>query len=239
MKQTANESGFTMIELMIVMAMIGILAAIAAPGFQRMRHNGLTKSTARSMADMLDFARSKAMQTGNPHLVFFGVDTGGNPYLLSDGLPSAMFVVEDNVVTDCLVTNNELIYALPTLEPGVRLFRGLGDPPDFIAVPPTAGDVGDQDGVPVTGMSFAMPDGTDAQWILFGGDGIPRRFSAGAQCDAGSEAEIGRGGGTVYVNGARNPANDWDGRQYAVEVTPLGGVKIQRYDWSQNAWRIR
>lgn len=238
-KQTAKQSGFTMLELMIAIAMIGILAALSVPGFQRMRSNGLTKASARSVADMLDFARSKAMQTGNPHLIFFGVDTAGNPYLTQGGTPSPMFVVEDSVTEDCLVTNGELIYAINTTIPGIGYFRALGNPPLIPGVPATAGDVGDPAAVLVNGMSFTLPGGAPAQWILFGGDGIPRRFDAGALCDGDSESEIGRGGGTVYVNGTVVGANDWDGRQYAIEVSPLGGVKIQRYDWSANAWRIR
>ncbi len=238
MKQTAYKSGFTIIELMIAVAMIGVLVAIAAPSIQNMMLNSKTKATARSVADMLDFARSKAMQTGNPHLVFFGLDTDGDPFVHPNGDVSAMFVLEDDVVTNCRRDPNEAVYAIPQLEVDVAFRRSNGDAP-VPAVVPTLGDVGDQAAVPVTGMSFTLPNGNSAGWILFGKDGFPRRFDAGADCDAESESEIGRGGGVVYVAGARAGSSDVTGRQYAIEMTPMGGVKLHRYEWSTNSWRVR
>jgi len=241
-KQTANKSGFTMLEMMIAVAIIGVLVAVAAPSFQYMRLNSKTKATARSVADMLDFARSKAMQTGDPHLVFFGLDMDGDPYVFPNGDVSAMFVLHDIdtpvVPANCRRDGGETVYALPQLEVDVALRRSNGDPP-VLAVVPILGDVGDQAGVPINGMSFTLPNGGPAAWIIFGKDGIPRRFNAGADCDPESETEIGRGGGAVYVVGAINGSSDVTGRQYAVELTPMGGVKIHRYEWSTDSWRVR
>ncbi len=236
LKRGARKGGFTMLELMIVVVVIGILAAVSAPRMKRMMRNAETKTAARSVYDLVSFARAKSIETGTPHLVFFEEDTVGNSLTLSDGRPAAMLVVGDSVVQDCLITADEPTWGIPSFGPGIQF--GLAT---TSGASQTAGDLG---GAVVTaagnhGNSFADADGSAGSWILFGGDGIPRRFNSGSNCQPTSQLAVGPGGGVIYLWGALPGEAATKGRQYAVEVSPLGNVGSFTFNWGTDSWRIR
>jgi prepilin-type N-terminal cleavage/methylation domain-containing protein len=81
LKKQAN--GFTLIELVIVIAFMGILMAIAYPSFSQWRENLRYKEAARRLASAMTEARSRAIAQNLEHELAF--DLGVNTYMLRQG----------------------------------------------------------------------------------------------------------------------------------------------------------
>ncbi len=59
-----NKKGFTLVEIMIVVAIIGLLAAIAIPSFQKARANSMTKSAINNVRILNSAVDQYAMENG-------------------------------------------------------------------------------------------------------------------------------------------------------------------------------
>ena len=81
MKKQAK--GFTLIEVVIVLAIMGILIAIAFPSFIQWQKNAQYKAAARQLSGVLMEARSRAIATNLEHEIAFDLDE--NIYMLRMG----------------------------------------------------------------------------------------------------------------------------------------------------------
>ena len=79
-KLTNKTAGFTLIELMAAVAIIGITAAIAAPNFNKMIKNADTRHTAEKFFSMAATAQTKAGKSGRLH--FIHIDTANEKIVL-------------------------------------------------------------------------------------------------------------------------------------------------------------
>jgi type II secretory pathway pseudopilin PulG len=222
---------------MVAVAMIGVITALAVPSMRASVQNSNTKAAAHDVAGLLNFARSKAMQTGNSHLVYFNNDPDGQLQQLDGAgvLQNVSMLVVADADENCQPDAGAQAWSLPAFDPGINFQLPAG----LVQLATDTGEAVDVVTVG-SGVSFTDPSGGDTDWISFGVDGIPRRFNVGvADCDPDAQAEIGLGGGVVYLAGRMPGRNFNTGRQYAIELAPLGGVKLQRYDYSVGAWRIR
>lgn len=60
--KSRNSLGFSLIELMVVVAVLAILVSIAAPSFSSIINNNRIDSTLRNVHETLQFARSEAVK---------------------------------------------------------------------------------------------------------------------------------------------------------------------------------
>ncbi len=79
--QPLASKGFTLIEIMLVLALIAILSSIAMPSLRGFAASTRLKSTAHAIRDMLNFARDMAITDRAAYLVVF--DLAANRYWLA------------------------------------------------------------------------------------------------------------------------------------------------------------
>ena len=69
MSHLKRNQGFTLVELMITVIILGIFSAIAIPSFTNLINNNRVQSTSNELASLLNYARSTAAQTNATYIV--------------------------------------------------------------------------------------------------------------------------------------------------------------------------
>ena len=68
-----GSEGFTLIEVMVVVAIIGLLTSLSIVGYQAVTRNARTNGEADTLSQFLKNARLRAVSTGCPHVVRYEV----------------------------------------------------------------------------------------------------------------------------------------------------------------------
>ncbi len=78
-----NNRGFSLLELIVVMTLIGIIAALVPPLMTRSLSNIKIKTTVKEISATMRFARSQAISTKTPRFFFLNIDE--RKYWISTG----------------------------------------------------------------------------------------------------------------------------------------------------------
>jgi prepilin-type N-terminal cleavage/methylation domain-containing protein len=222
MKGARSEAGFTAIEIVVVMAIVGIAAALAVPSWRATQSNSRLRDAAGDVSDALAAARARAIADTNPYVVYFdtgvngGSDVCGNSLEDLQGNPVPILVLDDEN-GNCCIDPGEAIITRPAAQ-------GVQWGTDFAAA--AVPDDADPSGNFSNGSSFHDPGNAATEWVAFRGDGIPVGFeNGGGACDLGAP---GTGSGAIYLNNDR--------RDMAVVLTALGSVKVHSFEAVGGTW---
>ena len=98
MRTKKRELGFTMIELVIAVAIIAIMTAIAIPGFSTWLPNYRLKSAARDVYSNMQLAKMGAVRNNGNWAIVFDTTAGAHRYLVcsDDGVDDDWSATGDN-----------------------------------------------------------------------------------------------------------------------------------------------
>lgn len=217
-RRLARRAGVTLLEMMIVVMIIGIVAAVAVPGMLTWGQDERVKGAARSVADAFMLARSEAIRTGNNHIVVFanGLGAAQPIEIVNDGPQAA---------ANCTIDAGEVVHEVPPVDD-----VNWGTSPSLANGTAAPDDAGLATGNIASGASFtdaSLNPSNPATWVVFQADGLPRPFTAGGgACTA--VGNPGDGGGAIYVTNGR--------RDYAVVLRPLGTTRVHRWHVESSTW---
>jgi prepilin-type N-terminal cleavage/methylation domain-containing protein len=245
-----SSSGFTLIEVVTVCAIVGVLALLAYPNMVRFQAQQQTKDGATQMAGVLEEARSRATSEATPYLVYFNKQGGGGGGV---GCGPAATMVKDSDRTYTITAGDDVRdISLP--EDSCRKVQQVGETTET-ALPELKlpiedlstralgllGEVvgegeessGEGSGkttvsetrvadVVVNGATFPIDEVSGRPVIAFSERGIP--------VDPSNPTNWGGGAGAIYMTDGRNTV-------YAAVVQPLGNVQLRVFDSAAGQWR--
>lgn len=226
--RSPGTAGMSLIEIVVVFAILGVIILVTMPSMDRWFDNQRLKGAARAGADLLMLARAEAIRSGNPHVVFFGIDPDGTAMTDPNGGFAPLLAVDESVTENCRLDANEVtehIVAVDGVSWGVVLAtakvgtdNGGETLPSFTPPAPP----------PASGSTFKDPNGPGRMdWLMFRPDGMPIVFDGdGGNC--GNVGPAGQGGGAFYITNGK--------RDYSVVISPLGSVRVHVWQPDANSW---
>jgi Tfp pilus assembly protein FimT len=214
-----QRSGTSLIEMMVLIAIVGVLAATSGFAMRSWQDAQRIQMTSRSIADLVHLGRGEAIRTGVAHLIFFGSDAAAADLLTPSGDAAAAVLIRD-ADSDGIIDAGEYVNSVAA-DDSDTLSWGVATATTPVPTDPTP----DHGQPPPAAWTFEQPNGSAAHWVALFPDGTPRSF----QVAPFAADPLGSGAGAVYLTDGR--------RDYAVVVASLGGVRVHGWDAANGAWR--
>lgn len=207
-----GEAGMTLIEVALVVAVVGVLLALAVPNMSAYQRRQDARHVAQRISDALNNARSLAIKEGNPYFVLF--------------LPSGSLRIVDDDDWDYAVDSGELTtdFGAPAgTDPDVTFYNAVASPP---AASRVVEDPSASSPIPSTGVTFPVDAATTWPAVGFTTQGFPVSLPPSGGSDPG---DVGTGVGSYYVT-------DNDTVVYAATLLPLGGTRVRVFRPTIGDW---
>ena len=96
MARKRRKAGYTLIEVMTIIAIVGVVSALAISAVGRRLGDQRAKAAVRSIANLFQLARTEAIRTGVNHVVYFQLAPGDGALVDSEGAPVAALLTRDS-----------------------------------------------------------------------------------------------------------------------------------------------
>lgn len=227
MQKMQRQSGFTLFELMIVITIMGVIAAMVVPGLVRYQRKEETRNNAHTIAAALKGARDRSIREGGNYIVLFDLAVANNQgqigVVVQDVNADFAFDPGDVVVQNIFLDGVPAVEVVP---------YGMGGMTPFNAAPRHPVDlVGGNLGTVANGVGFnpdpllqgVSPNFTNG--LAFTPQGIP----VAAPNPVNTPPVWGSGTGAYYLTDSNNAV-------FAVSVGALGEVRVSTWNDAAAIW---
>ena len=223
MQKLRDLSGFSVIELMVVVAIIGILTAMVAPSLRSFGNRESARANAQNIAAILAETRALAIDQGRNYMVLFSAPTVLRNPITGVSPPIAQIVQDVN--GDWAIGGPDVVrnvFASQDTKPNVSAY-GLGGAAPFGTSPTAPEDV------PGGGVADLSTLAGGTTFPLFAGAPAVGFTPRGIPVDLNTTNTPGSGAGAFYIT-------DNNKTVYATVLLPLGGTRVRVLDPVVNNW---